>query len=124
MKVIFHKLFPYAPYLNEYIGIEKEFPDTLDQDEFNGCVDLLRAMTENNHKKKYPHLYTESGAQSIENQPAVVQVEKQGEDQRIGVLVADINSCTELKVLESYKILAKTKPELQEAYNLKLKELS
>lgn len=57
-------------------------------------------------------------------EPAVVQVEKQGEDQRIGVLVADINSCTELKVLESYKILAKTKPELQEAYNLKLKELS
>ncbi len=122
MKVIFHKLFPYAPYLNEYIGAEMDFPDTKEQDVFDGYVDKLREMAESNHKKKYPHIYAES-SQPIEGQPAVVQVEKPTEDQRIGVLVTDINSCTELKVLESYRILAKTKPELQAAYDKKKKEL-
>ena len=57
MKVIFHKLFPYAPYLNEYIGVEMDFQDNLDQDVFDSCVDRLRELTESNHKKKYPHLY-------------------------------------------------------------------
>lgn len=38
-------------------------------------------------------------------------------------LVRDINSCTELKVLESYKIIVKGKPDLQDAYDTKLKEL-
>lgn len=38
-------------------------------------------------------------------------------------LIRDINSCTELKVLESYKIIVKGKPDLQAAYDTKLNQL-
>lgn len=42
----------------------------------------------------------------------------------LGALIADIYSTTELKVLESYRIMAKTKPELQAAYDQQMKKLS
>jgi hypothetical protein len=38
-------------------------------------------------------------------------------------LLDDINSCTELKILESYVFLAKRTPALKQAYDNKLKEL-
>lgn len=40
-----------------------------------------------------------------------------------GNILDDIISCQTLKVLESYKMLIKNKPELETAYNNKLKEL-
>ena len=38
-------------------------------------------------------------------------------------LIEQISSCTELKVLESYRLIAKVNPEAQKAYDNKLKEL-
>lgn len=46
------------------------------------------------------------------------------EDQRIQSLVDDIYSCREVIVLNSYKLLAKTHPALQQAYDEMLKKLS
>ena len=53
----------------------------------------------------------------------VVQVEKP-EDKRIGVFAKDILSCNDIKTLETYKLLVKNKPKLQEAYDKRLAELS
>lgn len=40
----------------------------------------------------------------------------------VAQLIADIYTCTEFKVLEGYRLLAKTKPEIQAAYDqMKLK---
>lgn len=97
MKVIFHKLFPYAPYLNEYIGMEHDFPDTLEQDIFDGYVDRLREMTEANHKKKYPHLYNPSQSLTDFNtgQPAIVPtINKEAE--RTEILIDNSQSIEEL----------------------------
>jgi hypothetical protein len=38
-------------------------------------------------------------------------------------LIRDIGTCTELKVLQSYLLLAKNNPEIKSAYDLKEKEL-
>lgn len=46
------------------------------------------------------------------------------EERRIGLLISDISGCNDLKVLETYKLLVKGKPELQAAYDLRLQELS
>jgi hypothetical protein len=40
------------------------------------------------------------------------------------MLVKQIKSCNEIKVLESYKFIVKGKPELEIAYNNRLKELT
>lgn len=50
--------------------------------------------------------------------------ERTPEDKRIAALVADISSCTELKVLESYRLMAKADPQLQAAYEQQYKKLS
>jgi hypothetical protein len=50
--------------------------------------------------------------------------QKTPEDQRVAALIADIYSCTELKTLESYRIMAKAKPELLAAYEQQYEKLS
>ena len=42
---------------------------------------------------------------------------------RIGLFIDDIQSCKDLITLETYKLLVKGKPDLQEAYDKRLKEL-
>jgi len=53
------------------------------------------------------------------SQPTITQVEKPIRD-TIDNIIEDINSCKELKVLESYKLIAKTNSRIQEAYTNKL----
>ena len=45
------------------------------------------------------------------------------EETRIGLFAEDINSCKDVETLKQYRLLVKGKPELQEAYDNKLKEL-
>jgi hypothetical protein len=53
-----------------------------------------------------------------------VQIKKaEPEETRIGLFVEDINSCKDVETLKQYRLLVKGKPELQEAYDNKLKEL-
>lgn len=42
----------------------------------------------------------------------------------VTTVVADINSCKEVKVLETYRFIVKGNPELEFAYEEKMKELS
>lgn len=56
--------------------------------------------------------------------PVIAAEKPLPEDQRIASLIADIYSCQELKVLESYKLIVKTNQSLQEAYDQMLKKLS
>ena len=52
-----------------------------------------------------------------------IQTDK-GPDDRIAAMIADIYSCTEIKVLEGYRLLAKTKPEFQAAYDQQMEKLT
>lgn len=45
-------------------------------------------------------------------------------ESRLQSISHDISTCTELKVLESYRLIVSKNPELQEIYNSKIKELS
>lgn len=81
------------------------------------------------HRKKYSHLYQDNKPIEFEQGPIngtlpIISEEKEPEARRIGVLVADIYSCLDIKTLETYKFLAKTKPELQAAYTQQLEKLS
>ena len=70
MKVILHKLFPYAPYLNEYIGFEKEIDIGVDSP--LEVIKELRVMAEQAHKERYPNLYpngNEEVVQGFQQQP-------------------------------------------------------
>lgn len=117
MKVILHKLFPYAPYLNEYIGYEETIPDGSSDEEALAATDRLRKLAERSHKEKYPHLYTEDGRPVI-----VKQVTDDPE--------ADAKIKAELEVVKNKMIAAKTFGEAEEifktggfSFNIELKQI-
>lgn len=56
--------------------------------------------------------------------PEKIIQEQQVEKVEIGDLPAHIESCTDLKVLDTYKLLVKGKPDLEVIYLRKLNELS
>jgi hypothetical protein len=58
------------------------------------------------------------------NGPITIQMQKTPEDQRIAALIADIYSCTEIKVLESYKLMVRAHPALDAAYVTQMEKLS
>lgn len=66
------------------------------------------------HKKEYPHLYEDAPITKVKSGP---------KEKTMLTLVSDINSCQEIKVLESYKLMVRADPQLQAAYDNRLKEL-
>lgn len=111
-KIFYQKLFPTGPYSNEKIGVEVIVePGETAED----CLTAAKNTVSEWHKQHNPDLYTEQ---------AEIRPEKPlPEDKRIAVLIRDIQSCTELVVLDSYRILVKTNSALEEAYNIKRKEI-
>lgn len=88
----------------------------------------LETVTAWNESTKKPHPSgnpNDLSWQETKLGPMIVQTEKAiPEDQRKQTLIEDIYSCSELKILESYRLLAKSHPALQEAYDNMLKKLS
>lgn len=116
MIVKYRRLYPYAPYLNEEIGFEVSIPDDGDP---IAEVETLKELCDKAHKKLNPEsLPTQTDYNT--GQPREIQVEKI----EIGDLPTQIQSCKELKVLESYKLMVKGKADLEKLYLDKLEELS
>lgn len=70
-------------------------------------------------KKEVENFYYES-TKADEKKFEAVKITPEGK-----TYIGDqIKSCKELKVLESYKMIVKGKPELEEIYNNRLKELT
>lgn len=120
MIVKYRRLYNIGPYLNEEIGFETNSPDGLSHDAYIMQVEALKELADKAHKKINPEL-----APSLHDyntgQPEIVQVEK---ETAIGDLETQIRSVTDKKVLDSYKLLVKGKPELEKLYLAKLEELS
>lgn len=136
--VNYQKVFPLGQYINERIGVEIQ----VDPDESE--VDALREakrIVEQFHKDNNPQLYTETPIQPQYFNGSFPIHDKEGNRIHSGVniepitpktqphsTIEAINSCTTLKVLQEFDLIVqnmgKKYPEIQEAYDNKLKELS
>jgi hypothetical protein len=123
-KVTYQKAFQIGPFLQERIGVEIDLEES---DDPNQAFQLAKEMTEDFHKQANPHLE----GTTIANVSGI-QPERFDETQEIQAgrstdaktaLIQDIMSCKEVKVLESYKLLVKSQPELQVAYDKRMEEL-
>lgn len=122
MKLSIQPLLPIGNYLNKRYGIEMDFPDDSNpKDNFKYLDDVVTSI----HMAEFPMFYKDGKPLFLPNATTVYK----GEEPEMQVkeppktLVEQISSCTELKVLESYRLIAKTSPECQKAYDNKLKEL-
>ena len=71
------------------------------------------------------HIENNKGLYFTMNPDAITNAESKSPKESAQTdMIAAINSCTDIKVLESYRLIAKSNPEFQEAYDKKLKELN
>lgn len=115
-KVFYQKSFAIGPYLQEKIGIEIQLDENDNEDE---AIKLAKATIEGwkSDTTSFMMMNIDTGLREV------VEVSKMNEDQRIAAIISDIYSCKELKVLESYRLMVKSNPQLQEAYDQQFKKL-
>lgn len=109
----YQKVFPLGQFVNERLGVEVEISESENPIE---VYKEVKKIIEDAHRAMNPQLEYDVVAASTDQPPH--------EERRIGNIIDDINSCENLKVLETYKFIAKQKPEFQEAYDEKFRELS
>ena len=112
-EISFGKLFPYAPYLNYKIGVKATVSEVDIADE------VFRQL-----KQQVDKWYEESGGFQ-NDEVAIIPTKKQQppQDTEVGLLAA-INACTEIKVLETFRLLINKQPQFKEAYDNKMVELT
>lgn len=111
-EITYDKLFPYAPWLNQRIGIKVQVDENDNVDEvFNKAKDQVDKWYEQAGG-------FQSGEQIIEK-----NTEPKQNDPVVGIESA-INSCTTVKVLESFKLLSSRDESVKKMYDKKMKELT
>lgn len=126
--IVYHKTYNLGNYSSHKIGVEIELEEG---DDIQQALLFAKAETDKFHLNSIPkeeviqrnEFQSGTTVKTIEQStvaPAPPQKNKTQEEQTI----EDISTCTELKVLESYKLIVKGKSKLQEAYDAKLKELT
>ena len=117
--ISYQKLFPLGIYINERIGIEMQLDDG---DSPEVALSKAKEIVHKFHKDSNPEL--------VDSQPLIpspelpiTQVKKDSKEEAIQRMINEINACANKKTLDSYKLIAKTSPELQEAFDNKLKQL-
>lgn len=116
--ISYQKTFNLGNYCSEKIGFDAEL-ETGDDPKLE--LIKLRAMAEQQHKETNPQLFNGSMPSYNEAMP-ITQIEKNISPSE--KMIREINTCKDVIVLETYKFLVKGKPELQTAYDDKLKTLS
>lgn len=112
--VTYQKTYPIGPFLNEKIGIEISLGENQDAKE---ALSEAKKLADQFHQEANPHLYNGSQQPEPEVLPTVQVERKQSQ------LENDIRSCTEIKVLEAYKLLVSNKPDLKKAYDETIEKL-
>lgn len=125
-KVTFEMVFPTEPYRNFKLGIEGtiEPHETYGEAAMKAFEKVMGAGDKVYAALRLPISSQSSFANSI---PPITEVQTEKpipEDQRTNALIQDIQSCTEIKVLESYRLLAKKDAALQTAYKEMYQKLS
>jgi hypothetical protein len=122
MRIKVEPLYPTSPYLNCRLDI----PDDADiKKEILSVWDTLTSI----HKEKYPNLYNEAGEPLYE---AYKGEEMKGTHVRTIApalsteeqLIQDINNCSDLETLGSYKLLVGKNSAIKAAYDLRYLQLN
>ena len=122
--ISFEKLFPTGAYMNEKIRVEVSL--NLGDNPMD-AIDAARKLVDENFEKNNPHLVTPDISiipKSSKEMMASYDDSVPTHYNKQPTLEEQINSCSEIKTLESYKFIVKGKPELETIYNQKLNELS
>lgn len=127
--ISYQKAFVIGPYLQHRIGIEIELDNSTGSGETaESALDLAKMIVEDWHKANNPHLEGTTVA-DVPARPAEIQIEKAASEERILVMIKDIQNETVLRNahgvggLLSWQKLAAQHPKLQEAFDKRKAEI-
>lgn len=129
MKIIsisYKQKFPIGQFLNADIGFEVQQEQG---ESVNDVLLQLKGMAEAFHRQEFPQMYAtplleiDQDFPPPETSQSTYAKRQQKPENRVQSIIQDIETVRELTVLESYRLIAKANPEIQEAYNNKLKQL-
>jgi hypothetical protein len=117
-KVTYQASYVTGPYLQHRIGFEAEIDGGNGEDEMKALATL----------KELADAFDKQVNNFEERMVVDTFIDKEIEVSRPSdtksALIADVKSCKEIKVLETYRLLAKKDPEIQAAYEAKMDELT
>lgn len=123
--VSYQKTYNLGNYSSERIGVEVSINEGENAME---ALDTAKKLCQEFHDKNNPEPFVsgETIIQPASTEPIPeIKVDKRtAKEIQEQKLISDINSCTEIKVLESYRLIAKSNEKLQTAYDLKMEQLS
>ena len=116
------KTYNLGSYQSEKIGVEISINEGENAME---ALDTAKKLCQEFHEKNNPEPFVSGETiiqpASTEPIPEIKVDKKTAKEQQEQKLIDDINSCTELKVLESYRLIAKSNKKLQTTYDYRLK---
>jgi hypothetical protein len=115
-RVTYQKVFPLGMYINEKIGVDYLLNEG---DDPKAALEAAKKLCQEFHEETNKGLYIAPAAE-WDNLP---EVQRTKPVSKIEAMKADISTCTDQKVLESYKLIVKNNPDLQETYDLTLKKI-
>ena len=123
LTVSYKQKFPTGSYLNCDIGFEASIGENENPEV---AMKSLQDLAESFHKSSFSHLYTENGkpitiVQIDDDSPIIPRTNENSKQSTVERTIDQINQCSSEAVLLSFKLLAKANPEIQTAYDNKLK---
>lgn len=119
-RITYQKIFPTGMmYLNHKIGIEIQLDSDDSPDE---AFEVAKKTVEQWNLESNPGMAT--AMEYMKHEVPVLgtkQVEKDSKESATQRIIDQINQCPDIVVLESFKLIAKSNPEIQIAYDNKLK---
>jgi hypothetical protein len=110
-------------YLKQWkkFGAEAELSERESPEE---AMETLRALIGKKLDDAHPQVQYDSViSDDVTSNLQMANLKPDPKQDRVQQLIQDIGTCKDLKVLESYKLMVKANPDLQTAYDNKLKDL-
>src|ERR1700743_2235059 len=123
--VFYNRGYVIGPYLQERPGVSADvvIEEGEDSEECTlKALHYLKSITDKFNQEANPHL--DHKASTPGSPLPDIQTKKTPEEYTINQLADDINSCQHINDIESYKLMVRTHPILQSAYDTRLKELT
>jgi hypothetical protein len=120
MKLGIQPLLPTGNFLNKRYSIEMDFPD---ESNIPDNYKFLNEAVIATHMAEYPFFYKDGKptylpkTSTYHGEEPIITKEKPAAFTQAELLKQQMSTCTELKVLETYKFLVKNNQELQDFYN-------
>lgn len=123
--VSYSKLYPLAVFSNERIGVEMSLEEGEDA---KAALETCKALVHEFHLEANKELYSMLGTKTVtvgdEGLPVQQQQQQYPKLTQEQSIINDIATVTDIKVLESYKLIAKSNQDIQTAYDKTMKLLS